>query len=63
MVTAEKIRNWHIIQTLLQLLLVTFSLIYSLFIHTGGTTTFKAFVLLILISLQFSVLNKNIIVS
>lgn len=60
MVTAEKIRNWHIIQTLLQLLLVTFSLIYSLFIHANGTAIFKTFVLIILISLQFSVLNKNV---
>lgn len=60
MVIEKKIRSWHLLQTLLQLLLVIFSLIYSLFIHTGGTTTFKAFVLLILISLQFSVLNKNI---
>ncbi|RMC24342.1 MULTISPECIES: CPBP family intramembrane glutamic endopeptidase [unclassified Lactobacillus] len=60
MVTEKKIRSWHLLQTLLQLLLVIFSLIYSLFIHAGGITTFKAFVLIILISLQFSVLNKNV---
>lgn len=60
MVTEKKIRSWHLLQTLLQLLLVIFSLIYSLFIHAGGITTFKAFILLILISSQSSVLNKNV---